>query len=120
MGVLIYGISEESIEIPDRILDHLRVLFATKLRRGESFPVNFKMRADARGGRETLWIHPSIPVRFVFESDNATEIDENLLQELARRSNTTTGLAIDLNEWDAARMPNPRSIAPRPELERAA
>ena len=37
MGNLYYGTAPEPIRVPDRLLSHLKVVAATKLRRGESF-----------------------------------------------------------------------------------
>lgn len=41
MGHLYYGTTPEPIRIPDRLLSHLKVVVATKLRRSESFTVSW-------------------------------------------------------------------------------
>ena len=68
MGSLFYGNDTHAIDIPDRVLAHLKVIIATKLRRGESFTISWKHQDDVAGGRTTLWMHASIPVRFTFDS----------------------------------------------------
>ncbi|MEV8267821.1 hypothetical protein [Microbacterium sp. NPDC076911] len=102
MGALFYGNDIEPITIPDHALSHLKVLFASKLRRGESFSFTWKHTADQVRGRSTIWIHPAIPMRFVFEEEAAAPLDQELLQDFARRANSSTGLAIDFSEFDSS------------------
>ncbi|MDF2920862.1 MAG: hypothetical protein K0S70_5080 [Microbacterium sp.] len=64
MGNLFYATSTESIEIPDRLLSHIKVVVTTKLRRSESFTLSWT-HVDGTPGRSTLWLQPSIPLRFV-------------------------------------------------------
>lgn len=94
MGLLYYGNASDEIEIPDRLLAHVKVVMTTKLRRGESFTVSWVHAAGTAGGRSTIWLDPSIPLRFVFDSAEAEELDSALLTELAREANATSGLMI--------------------------
>jgi hypothetical protein len=96
MGYLFYGNTAEPIEIPDRLLAHLKVVVATKLRRSESFTLSWRHTEDIPGGRSTIWLQPSIPLRFVFHSDSET-LDPELLTRLANAANTSQGLTIDLD-----------------------
>jgi hypothetical protein len=96
MGYLFYGNTAEPIEIPDRLLAHLKVVVATKLRRSESFTLSWRHTEDIPGGRSTIWLQPSIPLRFVFHSDSET-LDPELLTRLAHAANTSQGLTIDLD-----------------------
>jgi hypothetical protein len=50
----------------DRLLAHLRVVMVSKMRNHEAFTVSWSMDVSQGGGRETLWVHPSIPLRFRF------------------------------------------------------
>jgi hypothetical protein len=50
MGVLIYGSGAE-YEIEDRVLAHLKVVIAAKLRRQENFFLSWSNDADAGSGR---------------------------------------------------------------------
>ncbi len=68
MGRLYYGNGTEAIEMPDRTLAHLRVVATTKLRRSESFSVSWKHPDGVAGGRSTIWLHCSIPLRFEFDA----------------------------------------------------
>jgi len=98
MGALFYGSSPHSIRIPDRLLAHVKVVIATKLRRGESFTVSWPHPGDQPAGRSTLWIHPSIPLRFVFGSAEPEVLDPTLLHNLATSANSSSGLTLDLDE----------------------
>ena len=51
MGTMYYGGSATPIHIEDRALAHLKVVIATKLRRGESFTVSWQHPEDQPRGR---------------------------------------------------------------------
>lgn len=97
MGLLFYGSSERPIRIPDRLLAHVKVVIATKLRRGESFTMSWRHPDDEEGGRSTIWIQPSIPLRFVFGSIEPEMLDPALLQSFANSANSSSGLTIDID-----------------------
>jgi len=99
MGHLYYGNSAEPIEIPDQLLAHLRVVVATKLRRNESFTLSWHHLEDIPGGISTIWLQPSIPLRFVLHSE-AQVIDKEILERLATASNSSRGLTVDLDMFD--------------------
>ncbi|OAZ43088.1 hypothetical protein A9Z40_14645 [Microbacterium arborescens] len=128
MGQLFYGNTSESIEVPDRLLAHLKVLAATKLRRSESFTLTWRHGADIAAGRQTIWLQPSIPLRFVFDGLEAEKLDSALLTEMARAATSSTGLVVDFADFDvapalpvASALPASGDIAPVPgELATAA
>lgn len=101
MGQLYYGGSASPIEIPDRLLAHLKVVMATKLRRGESFTVSWQHPSDAPAGRTTLWLHPAIALRFCFASAEAERLDSALLQSFANQAGSAAGLVVDFDEAPA-------------------
>ncbi|MBA8815228.1 hypothetical protein FHX48_000280 [Microbacterium halimionae] len=98
MGSLYYGSTEAPIHFPDRLLAHLKVVAATKLRRGESFTLSWRHSDSSPGGRSTLWIQPSIPLRFVFEGAEAEKLSSAFLQELAVSANSSGGLSVSLEQ----------------------
>ncbi|MFS0712546.1 hypothetical protein ABC195_01595 [Microbacterium sp. 2P01SA-2] len=102
MGQLFYGNTSESIEIPDRLLAHLKVLTATKLRRSESFTLTWRHGADIAAGRQTIWLQPAIPLRFVFAGAETEKLDSALLTEMARAATSSTGLVVDFADFDVA------------------
>lgn len=96
MGSLFYGSSVTPIQIPDRVLAHVKVVIATKLRRGESFTLSWRHPDGETVGRSTIWLHPSIPLRFVFGESEPEMLDPALLQTYANSANSSGGLTVDI------------------------
>lgn len=96
MAELIYGAAGAPIHMPDHLMAHVKLLTATKLRRGESFLLSWR-RPDG-SGRSSIWIQPSIPLRFVFDSPDEPAIDHALLASLAASASSNGGLVIDVTE----------------------
>jgi hypothetical protein len=102
MAKLFYGGSAEPIELPDRVLAHLKVVIAAKLRRGESFTLTWRHADDQAEGRSTIWIQPSIPLRFVFAGTEPELLDPELLRRLAAEATRSGGLTVDVNTANPA------------------
>lgn len=94
MGTLYYGDSGTPIGIEDRALAHLKIAITTKLRRGESFTLSWRHADDQPRGRSTLWLHPSIPLRFVFDEPEAPELSRGWIEDLMRSANSTGGIQL--------------------------
>lgn len=94
MSILYYGASEHPIEIEDVTLAHLKVVIATKLRRNESFTVSWQHDGDQPLGRSTIWLHPSIELRFEFADPNPPELDPARIQAIANSASTSGGILI--------------------------
>lgn len=100
MGTIYYGGSATPIHIDDRALAHLKVVIATKLRRSESFTVTWRHPNDQPRGRSTIWLHPSIPLRFVFDDPEPTELSREWIEELARSANSSGGITLIAELFD--------------------
>jgi len=98
MGDLYYGLNAARVGIPDRLLAHLKVVIATKLRRGESFTFSWQHAPGEPGGRSTIWLEPSIPLRFVFDSDDPEVLNPEVIRDLAAAANSSAGLSVALTE----------------------
>jgi hypothetical protein len=94
VGTIYYGDSATPIEIEDRALAHVKVVIATKLRRGESFTLSWSHQADADPGRSTVWLHPSIPLRFVFDDPEPAVLNRRWIEVLAASANSSSGLLL--------------------------
>ena len=94
MGIIYYGGAESPIHIEDAVLAHLKIVIATKLRRNESFTLSFPRGSGEPTGRTTIWLHPAIPLRFVFDEPVAPDLDPGLIKDLASSANTSGGIAI--------------------------
>ncbi len=92
MGTLYYGNHSEPIEIPERLLTHVKMVMTAKLRRNERFTFSWVTAT----GRGTLWCDPAIPMRFVFDSPEAEALDPKLLRQLADAANSVRGLVTEL------------------------
>ncbi len=98
MGRLYYGTTTDAIELPDRMLAHLRIVASTKLRRSESFTVSWTHSSGDGEGRSTIWLHCSIPLRFDFDRAEAEQIDRAYLEQLAQEAASSNGIVFDLTE----------------------
>lgn len=94
MGTIYYGDAGTPIGVDDRALAHLKVAIATKLRRGESFTLSWRHPDDQPRGRSTIWLHPSIPLRFVFDDPEPPELSREWIEELMRSANTSGGIQV--------------------------
>jgi len=94
VGTIFYGGSATPIHIEDRALAHLKVVIATKLRRNESFTVSWRHPEDQPRGRSTLWLHPSIPLRFVFDDPEPAELSRQWIEDLAQSANSSGGIML--------------------------
>ncbi|MDF2508341.1 MAG: hypothetical protein K0Q52_2200 [Microbacterium sp.] len=100
MGTIYYGGSATPIHIEDRALAHLKVVIATKLRRNESFTVSWRHPEDQPRGRTTIWLGPSIPLRFVFEDSQPAKLSWAWIEELAKSANSTGGIMLISDHFD--------------------
>jgi hypothetical protein len=100
MGKLYYGADTEAVVIPDRLLSHIKVVAATKLRRNESFTLSWVHAPGEPVGRSTLWLQPSIPMRFVFDSVEPEQLDPSMLRTLADQAASSAGMHVDLTKDD--------------------
>lgn len=94
MGILHYGTDSNPIHIADRALAHLKVVVVAKLRRQESFTVSWQHPEEDGEGRSTIWMHPSIPVRFEFAEPNPPELNRAWIEELAHSANALGGIQL--------------------------
>lgn len=105
MGTLYYGDSGTPIGIEDRALAHLKVAIVAKLRRGESFTVSWMHAGEQRRGRSTLWLHQTIPLRFVFDGVETPDLCRDWIEELIRSANSTSGVVLVDEHLDTDRKP---------------
>ncbi len=92
MGLVFYGGTSDAIFIEDRALAHLKVVIATKLRRHESFTLSW--RHPDGSGRSTIWLHPAIPLRFVFDDPEPPELSTEWITAMANSANSSGGISL--------------------------
>lgn len=94
MGTIHYGAGTEPVHIEDRALAHLKVVIATKLRRNESFTLSWKHAEGDPIGRSTIWLHPSIPLRFTFDEVEAPQLNLKWIEQLMHTAGSTAGIQL--------------------------
>lgn len=83
MGRLFSGAAQPPILIEDRALAHLKIVLTTRLRRNESFTLSWIHKDGEKPGRSTIWLHPSIPLRFVFDETQSPSLNRRWIEALA-------------------------------------
>ncbi len=87
MGVLYYGADGSELEFDDRLLAHLKVVIVGKLRRRESFTLSWELEHAQGSGRETIWLDPSIALRFRFFGGRPPQLNRAWIDALTRTAN---------------------------------
>ncbi len=90
VGKLVYGSDSRSLDIDDRVLAHLRVVFMNKLRRLEPFMFHLP---DPPGVR-SLWVHPAVPIVFHFYGSRAPRLNRAWVDALMLEAAGPHGLRI--------------------------
>lgn len=94
MGMIYYGADTEPIHVEDRALAHLKVVIATKLRRNESFTLSWNHPEGDAPGPSTIWLHPSIPLRFVFDTARPPTLVPEWISAMANSANSSGGITM--------------------------
>lgn len=100
VGTLFYGGSATPIEIDDRALAHLKVVISTKLRRSESFTLSWQHPEEQPRGRSTIWLQPSIPLRFVLDDPDPIQLNRAWIDQLAASANSSGGITLIAEHFD--------------------
>lgn len=91
MGRLIYG-GDQSVDIDDRTLAHLRIVVMNKLRRSEAFMFDVEMGDGS--GRRSFWLHPAVALQFHFFGGRQPRINRAWVEELMQSASSPNGLVI--------------------------
>jgi hypothetical protein len=93
MGTLVYG-EAGRFEIDDRTLAHIKIAITTKLRRQESFLLNWAIPPEQGSGRISIWMSPSVPLQFIFSAPKPPELSRQWLEALERSSHGIRGMVL--------------------------
>ncbi|KQQ05945.1 MULTISPECIES: DUF7882 family protein [unclassified Rathayibacter] len=94
MGALLYGTPATSHDIDDRALAHLQIVMVNKFRRNEAFAFQLDASSAHGTGRQTIWLHPSIPLQFSFNGSRMPSINPEWVRALMDEANSGRGLRI--------------------------
>jgi len=93
LGTLTYN-TTFATDFDDRVLAHLQLVIGAKLRRGESFHFSWKNAPTVGGGRTILWLHPTMPLVYTFESETVPPINRRWTDAMMEVANGPAGLQI--------------------------
>lgn len=94
MGFLYYGNNSYSLEMDDRPLAHLKIAVLSLLRAGKGVAFSFDRPVSRGSGRETLWMSPSIELRFRFTGSRSPQINESWVRLIMGTADSHTGLRL--------------------------
>lgn len=112
VGRLLYGNLQTSIRFDDRLLAHLQIVIGAKLRRREGFFISWMDAPGVGGGRSSVWLDSSIPLRFTFTNNARHAINRVWIDELAASANTAQGLRVTPEPADESALTGPIGIHP--------
>lgn len=93
MAQLIYG-AVATYEFDERTLAHLKIAITVKLRRRESFLLNWVVPSSDGSGRVSLWIASGVPISFSFREQRPPELNNVWLNALARSAHGLRGMTV--------------------------
>lgn len=82
------------VDFDDRLLVHLQIAIISRLRQGESLLMSWANSTAIGSGRESLWISPTVPLRFTFAGSRTPAIDPAWVQRLTESAVSSTGLIV--------------------------
>jgi hypothetical protein len=81
-------------ELDDRVLAHLQMIIATKLRRNEGFFLSWEIPAADGSGRHVVWVDNGVPIRIRYDGSRPPQINREWAESLAQAANTNNGLVV--------------------------
>ena len=93
MGKFTYD-SKVAVDFDDRLLTHLQLVIAAKLRRGESFLFTWVDDDSVGDGRTTIWMHPHALLSFKYFGKRPASINRAWVDELMTTANSVAGLQV--------------------------
>jgi hypothetical protein len=94
MGTFEYGRERQRIDDADLAL--LREVIAVMLRDGTPFLLSLEHEGD---GRDSVWVHPDVPVRFRFDGEPPTDADPLHLDLMTAYARSDQGVTIRSSQW---------------------
>jgi hypothetical protein len=82
------------LDVDDRVLAHLQVVIANKLRRGEPFHFTWRDDVSTGGGRTTVWVHPRSNLVFTYAGGRLPQLNRAWLDALMMAANSLAGLSV--------------------------
>jgi hypothetical protein len=93
-GTLLYGSPPHEIRMEDRLLAHLKIVIVGKLRRNEPFLLSWDRGVSEGSGGTSVWMHPSIPLQFLFQESRPPRLNQAWLEQMAQSAMSNEGLQL--------------------------
>lgn len=93
MGTLIYD-TRIRVDFDDRVLAHLQLAMTSKLRRGESFTLNWRDDQAVGDGRTSIWVHPAISIVFKYHGSRSPTVNPRWVEALVASGSSASGMHI--------------------------
>lgn len=93
MGLFVYD-SSVKVNFEDRLLAHLQLVIASKLRRREAFFFTWKEDVSVGGGRRSVWLHSHAGLQFKFHGSWIPQLNRDWLEALNTTANSPRGLYV--------------------------
>ncbi|MET1016230.1 ATP-dependent DNA ligase [Orlajensenia leifsoniae] len=94
MSSMFYGEAGTEIVVADELVVHLRATITEKMRRGERFLLSWHEPAVVGDGTSSVWLDPSIPVRYHVDSGVDDSIDRGWVEAMIVAASSDDGLLI--------------------------
>lgn len=75
-----------------------QVVIVAKFRRSEPFLLSWTLPRAEGGGRGSMWLHPSVPVKFEFSGNRRPSLNRSWLEQMTLQTSTATGLDLHTPE----------------------
>lgn len=92
MGQLQYD--RQCFDIEDRLLAHLYLVIAPKLRRRESFTLTWEVPHEAGGGRNCIWLTPGVALRIQYRDGRQPTINRLWVSMMTDEANSSGNLVM--------------------------
>jgi hypothetical protein len=92
VGILHY--SSQAFEINDVALAHLRLVVNQKIRKRESFYVNWIREPSAGSGRVTIWVSPDLPIAFHVPELSKADWHPEWVQQMLEEGHSSHGISV--------------------------
>jgi hypothetical protein len=91
VGRLIYGATVYQLD--DRLLAHLQMIVAAKLRRHENFFVSWRSPSSSKG-RQSVWIDNGMHLAFEYDDTELPTVNRDWVETMATSAATAFGLQL--------------------------
>ncbi len=116
MGKFTYENSSR-VEIDDRQLAHLQIVFENKLRRREGFFFTWKNDQSIESGRRSVWVSPFAALEFTYHGVRLPAVNRAWLEALMLTANSPTGLYLVPEPAEQSAVRREDLLAPADDIE---